>query len=578
MVGGFPFYRPATRGMVRTLVCMASLVLLGGVVHSASAVGPAAGLLVTLRPGAVALDTVPPAPVVQRDSAQALRDREHATWLRNQSRRLSHLSEVAAQAGVPVRALGSAGQALRLDVADTSPAGLEAASRRLRMHPDVLEVVPNERLHRAQAASVTPNDTHFSSQWHLQSPASFAGALNMPAAWGKWTGASNPVAVAVVDSGVRTNHPDLAANLLPGHDFVSELPYANDGDGRDADASDPGDWVTAAEAATPLFAGCDAENSAWHGTVIAGEIAAISQNGMGVAGVNWGAKVVPVRVAGKCGAVLSDLLDGVRWAAGLPVAGVPSNPHPARVINLSYGGNSACNFAYQTMVNDVRSAGALLVVAAGNDGGPLTRPADCSGVMAVTAVRGDGAKAGYGNYGAQVALAAPGGSAVSGADFGVASTVDSGLQGPVAPAYARVAGTSFSAPLVAGVASLVLGIQPALTVSQLEGLLKGAVRPHTVQATLAQCSATALFQGECNCTTQTCGAGLLDADLAVAAAQSPGASAGSGSGTGTGSSGNPGVAVSDSGGGGATSGWWGGALWLWLAGVAWMGRRRQGQG
>lgn len=575
MAVGFRFFSPAQRGMARTLVWGASLAWLTG---AAQAAGPAAGLLVTLRPGAVALEAVPTAPVVEREAAQAQRDREHATWQRNQALRVSHLAAVAAQAGVSVRALGSAGQALRVDLNDTSPAGLEAASRRLRMHPDVLDVVPNERLHRTQAAPVIPSDTFFSRQWHLQSPASFAGAINMPAAWAKWTGASNPVTVAVVDSGVRPDHPDLAANLWPGYDFVSELPYANDGDGRDADASDPGDWVTAAEAATPLFAGCNAENSSWHGTAIAGEIAAISQNAMGVAGVNWGAKVVPVRVAGKCGAVLSDLLDGVRWAAGLPVAGVPSNPHPARIINLSYGGSGSCNFAYQTMVNDVRSAGALLVVAAGNDGGPLTRPADCSGVMAVTAVRGDGAKSSYGNYGTQVALAAPGGSAVPGVDFGVASTLDSGLQGPVAPAYAQVAGTSFSAPLVAGVASLVLGIQPSLTVSQLESLLKGAVRPHTVLPTLAQCSPTTLSQGECNCTTQTCGAGLLDADLAVTAAQSPGASAGPG--TGSGSPGNTGVAVSNSGGGGgATSWWWGGALWLWLAGVAWLGRRRaQGQG
>ncbi|WP_460508952.1 S8 family peptidase [Hydrogenophaga soli] len=574
MTGGFRFFGPAPRGMAHTLVWGASFALMAG---AAQAAGPAAGLLVTLRPGVVALESVPAAPVVAREGAQALRDREHATWQRNQALRVSHLAAVAAQAGVPVRALGSAGQALRVDLADTSPAGLEAASRRLRLHPDVLDVVPNERLHRTQVAPVIPNDTHFSRQWHLQSPASFAGALNMPPAWAKWTGASHPVTVAVVDSGVRPNHPDLAANLLPGHDFVSELPYANDGDGRDADASDPGDWVSAAEASTALFEGCDAENSSWHGTAIAGEIAAVSQNATGVAGVNWGAKVVPVRVAGKCGAVLSDLLDGVRWAAGLPVAGAPSNPHPARIINLSYGGSGACNFAYQTMVNDVRNAGALLVVAAGNDGGPLTRPADCSGVMAVTAVRGDGAKASYGNYGTQVALAAPGGSAVPGTDFGLAATLDSGAQGPVAPAYAEVAGTSFSAPLVAGVASLVLGIQPNLSVSQLEGLLKGAVRPHTVQATLAQCSATTLSQGECNCTTQTCGAGLLDADLAVTAAQAMGSS--SGDGAGTGSSDTPGVAVSASGGGGATGWWWGGALWLWLAGVAWVGRRRaQGQG
>jgi serine protease len=567
--------RPALRGFARSLVWGASVALLSSM---AQAGGPAAGLLVTLRPGAVVLDAVPAAPVVERDTAQARRDREQATWQRNHERGLSHLREVATQAGVSVRALGSAGHALRVDLADTSAAALEAATRRLRMHPDVLDVVPNERLRHTQTATVTPNDTYFSRQWQLQTPASYAGALNMPPAWAKWTGASNTVQVAVVDSGVRTNHPDLAANLLPGYDFVSEVDYANDGDGRDADASDPGDWVTASEASTALFAGCDAENSSWHGTAIAGEIAAVSHNATGVAGVNWGAKVVPVRVAGKCGAVLSDLLDGLRWAAGLPVAGVPSNPHPARIINLSYGGNGACNTAYQTAVNDVRNAGALLVVAAGNEGGPLTRPADCTGVVAVTGVRGDGAKASYGNYGTKVALAAPGGSALSGTDAGVVTTLDSGLQGPVAPAYAQVAGTSFSAPLVAGVASLVLGIQPGLSVSQLESLLKGAVRPHPTQASLATCSATALSQGACNCTTQTCGTGLLDADLAVTAAQALGSSSGSSSGS-SGSTGSTGVATSTESGGGGATGWaWGAALWLWLAGVAWVGRRRHGQG
>jgi len=177
---------------------------------------------------------------------------------------------------------------------------------------------------------------------------------------------------------------------------VSELDIANDGNGRDSDASDPGDWVSTADLTNPVFDLCTRSDSSWHGTFIAGQIGALSNNSLGVAGLSWNARVLPVRVSGKCGALVSDLLDGVRWAAGLPVAGAPVNPTPARVINLSFGGSESCTQdpAYQSTVDAVTNAGSLLVVAAGNNGGPLTRPADCHGVMAVASVDKGGAKAG----------------------------------------------------------------------------------------------------------------------------------------------------------------------------------------
>ena len=518
--------------------------------------------LVVLKPLADADAAAPDAPPRETETAQ--RERAHAMWQRQHARQVDRLQQVLTQAGVMATGTGSAGHALRVDLdASQSP---DQATRRLRLHPDVLDVVPNERLHRRQVAAVTPNDSLWSQQWHLQAATTYAGAANLPAAWAKWTGQSKAVTVAVIDTGVRYDHPDLAGHLLPGYDFVSEVDYANDGNGRDADASDPGDWVTAAETRTALFAGCDAENSSWHGTLIAGNIAAQAQNGVGVAGVNWGAQVVPVRVASKCGALLSDLLDGLRWAAGLPVAGAPVNANPARVINLSYGGSGACNSAYQEAINDVRAAGALVVVAAGNDGSTLSRPADCSGVLAVTAVRADGAKSGFASYGNNVGLAAPGGSGVGGLDAGILSTTNTGTHGPAAASYDAVAGTSFSAPLVAGVASLLLGIQPTWTVAQLEDTLKRTARTHTQTPSLASCSPSVFSQGVCNCTTAACGAGLLDATNAVMAAQAslPGGSSNTGA-----SSGSSSGTTSASNGGGGSVGWlWGLGLWGWVLGLA----------
>ncbi|NJM44160.1 MAG: S8 family serine peptidase [Brachymonas sp.] len=289
---------------------------------------------------------------------------------------------------------------------------LEDTMRRLRLHPDVASVEPNVRVQLAQ----TPNDTRFADQWHLGSSTLSPSALNMTQTWAITTGTA--VVVAVVDTGILP-HPDLAGKVLPGYDFIEDVDNANDGSGRDNIPADPGDWVTASEASLGgAFAGCDAADSSWHGTFIAGQIAAATNNGSAVSGLNWQANILPVRVSGKCGALLTDILDGMRWAAGLSVPGVPANANPARIINLSFGGDQACSASYQTVIDELATVGALVIVAAGNrqsstDSMQLRRPADCRGVMAVGAVQANGLKTNYSYVGNNMALMAPGGHSMS---------------------------------------------------------------------------------------------------------------------------------------------------------------------
>jgi serine protease len=454
------------------------------------------------------------------------RERARKAWDRSARRDRERVARLAQESGVALAGAGEAGNAhlLRFD-RPLKGRDLDRAMRRLRLHPEVAWVEPDVLLPRQQLAPGAPNDTLYGLQWYLQAPdnvTNFAG-MNLPAAWTVRNG--SPVVVAVVDSGVRFDHPDLAGRLLPGYDLVSELDIANDGNGRDADASDPGDWVSLAEAGQGVFQFCDPSPSVWHGTFIAGQIAAASNNAEGVVGLNWGASVLPVRVSGKCGALVSDLLDGLRWAAGLAVTGVPPNPTPAKVINLSFGGDAPCSQAYQDTINAVTDAGALVVVAAGNNqplGNPaLTRPADCQRVMAVGAVRKDGAKATYSNFGPQVALAAPGGSTESNPNNFLVSTDNSGTTTPMGNSYGYKQGTSFSAPQAAGVASLMLGINPSLNASQLIDRMKTGARTHVVDAGRSTCSS--MNRGACNCTTATCGAGLLDAERALQLAAGPAA-------------------------------------------------------
>ncbi len=399
---------------------------------------------------------------------------------------------------------------------------LEDTMRRLRLHPDVVSVEPNVRVQLAQV----PNDPHFAQQWHLGSRASAAAALNMSSTWAITTGTSS-ITVAVLDTGVLRDHPDLQAlggRLLNGYDFVEDVDNANDGNGRDSDASDPGDWVGIGEANSGAFQGCRAADSSWHGTFIVGQIAGTTNNNLGIAGLNWNVNILPVRVSGKCGALLSDILDGMRWAAGLPVTGVPDNTTPAKVINLSFGGDQPCTASYQTVIDELTARGTLLVVAAGNGSGlesrQLRRPADCRGVMAVGAVQRDGPKTAYSFVGSNIALMSTGGHGSSTSTL-LLSTDNAGLTSPAAHTYDYKQGTSFSAPLASGVASLMLAINPALTPDALIARMKASSLPHVGLGGFPMCSSNNTVA--CNCDTTVCGAGLLNPQGAVQQSVNPAA-------------------------------------------------------
>jgi serine protease len=453
-----------------------------------------------------------------------LRDKQVAQATTMSPKQMISLSASAGVALAHVRAMSGDAQVLQL--AQRMPlADVEAIARRLSADPQVEYAEPDRILQPLLA----PNDALYANQWNLRSPSLAAGSANLQGAWDITTGSAS-VVVAVIDTGL-VPHADIDSNILdgtgrvlPGYDFVSPdasgiFYSANDGNGRDADPTDPGDWITAAEDAGTdpvsgtFFQGCGAANSSWHGTHVAGIIGAIGNNGTGVAGINWASKILPVRVVGKCGAYLSDVVDGVRWAAGITVNGA-TNANPAKVLNISLGGPGACGSAEQTAINDVvNTKGAVVVVAAGNDNVDLVTspesPASCTGVITVAAVNKAGGRAYYSNYGTTVEIAAPGGDQRTISSDGIQSTVNGGLTSPVASplgdGYAYYSGTSMATPHVTGVVSLMLSVNPGLTPSQVLTVLQSSARPFP--------TGTAL-----DCTLTTCGAGLLDAAAAVTAA------------------------------------------------------------
>lgn len=329
----------------------------------------------------------------------------------------------------------------------------------------------------------TSSDPIYPLQWHY-------AAMNLPNAWDITDGTTgSAVTVAVVDTGSIT-HPDLSGMFVSGYDFISDATEGGDGNGRDANPQDLGG------------------DSGYHGSHVAGTVAA-RNNGVGGVGVSWGAKVVPVRVLGVNGSgSSSDILDGVRWAAGLSVAGVPVNANPAKVINLSLGGKRGCSQTEQTLYTQLKGLGVIVVVAAGNDNdnAALYSPASCNDVITVGATGPTGERAPYSNYGAPVDVMAPGGDTqktltVGGETFpaGVISTV---LDQNGRASFAAYNGTSMAAPHIAGVIALMLSRDPNLSFDTVLVRLRSAGAP--------------LSSADCNSPIANgCGDGLVDAAKAL---------------------------------------------------------------
>lgn len=409
------------------------------------------------------------------------------------------------------------------------------ALRRLSADPDV-EFVSPDRVRYPHATN--PNDTLFGGQWYLQ--AAQPSAVNAIGAWDTEVGAAG-VVVAVLDTGVLYGHPDLGradqgGKLLPGYDFVSDAAKGNDGNGRDADPSDPGDWIQESDKSGSL-ANCDVTASSWHGTRVAGVIGARTNNASGVAGVSWNSLILPVRVLGKCGGTDSDILAAMRWAAGLSVSGTPVNPTPARILNLSLGSSGPCEASYRDVIAELTARKVLVVISAGNEGSVVSSPANCEGVATIAAIRHAGSKVGFSSLGPEVTLAAPGGNCVNidGGPclFSLDTTSNAGSTSPGAHIFTDQfnsnLGTSFSAPIVSGIAALMLSRNHNLSTAQMLARLREAARPFPtsvadepgIQACHVPVNANDVQLAQCLCTTETCGAGMADAAASVAAANRP---------------------------------------------------------
>lgn len=375
-------------------------------------------------------------------------------------------------------------------------AEVKAMAEHISTDPDVLYAEPDYILH----AHAIPDDPLYERQWHYFEP---AGGINLPDALDVSTG--NNVVVAVIDSGISP-HQDLNGQLVAGYDFISAPEFARDGDGFDADFTDEGTWKDPGTCG-PQDNGA---NSDWHGTHVAGTVAASSHNGFGVAGVAWNARIQPVRVLGTCGGNLSDIATAMLWSAGLPVPGAPQNPTPAKVLNLSLGGPGQCPNTFLEAIEAVRQAGATVVVSAGNDNADASQymPASCPGVITVAANKRDGGRAYYSNFGEVVDITAPGGEIIdpvrqiSTQEDGVLSTLNTGTTVAEQETFAYYQGTSMAAPHVAGVAALMYAINPDLRPDEVESILTTTARSFPAVA-------------ERTCDTTLCGAGILDAFAAV---------------------------------------------------------------
>ncbi len=395
---------------------------------------------------------------------------------------ISATSQLSLQTGVALahqRRLAVGADVIRVEGKAMTASEASRFMQSIASNPDVEYVQPDAIMR----ALVTPNDTRYGEQWHYVGGAS---GMNLPAAWDIATGTG--VVVAVIDTGI-TSHADLSANIVAGYDFISDSTAARDGNGRDANPNDEGDWFTGAECGVSFN-----QNSSWHGSHVAGTIAAVTNNASGVAGVAYNAKVQPVRVLGKCGGTLSDIADAIVWASGGTVSGIPANPTPAKVINMSLGGSGSCDATYQNAINSAVGRGTVVAVAAGNSNANASgfRPASCNNVINVAALDREGNRASYSNFGTIIDIAAPGGETATAAN-GVLSTLNTGTTTPGSATYAFYQGTSMASPHIAGLAALMLSKTASLTPAQVESTMKANIRALT---------------GSCS---GGCGAGVADA-------------------------------------------------------------------
>ncbi len=362
-----------------------------------------------------------------------------------------------------LRALAVPGRAMR-ELARLNPAS-HAKVRTLRniktvrQQPGVIYAEPNYIRHALR----TPNDPGYSYQWHYE-------AISLPEAWDITTGqgVAGDVIVAVIDTGVLLDHEDLSANLVAGYDFVSSPEQARDGDGIDASADDPGDSEARGQ-------------SSWHGTHVTGTIAAASNNFGGVTGVSWGARVMPIRVLGEGGGTSYDVIQGLRYAAGLSNDSGTVPARRADVANLSLGGPSG-SLAEQEAYREARAMGMIIVAAAGNeDTSTASYPAAYDSVISVSATDARNQRAPYSNFGPSVAVAAPGGNMAvdangNGYPDGIFSTLVDDTSGTRQSSYNFYQGTSMAAPHVSGVIALMKAVYPDLTPDTFDNILEsGAI-------------------------------------------------------------------------------------------------------
>jgi serine protease len=320
--------------------------------------------------------------------------------------------------------------------------------KQLRADTTIKHISPNYIF----VATDIPDDQYFPDQWHYQRSydvpgvPGIPGAINLPDAWALTKGDPD-VVVAVIDSGILIDHPDFKDKLVDGYDFVD----------LDPDPTDPGGF-----------------NAVYHGTHVAGTIAAATDNGIGVAGVAWNTSIMPLRALGQTSGTFFDIMEAMRYAAGLEnISGELPASGPAEIINLSLGGFLSAPDAFlQSVVDDVRAQGVIVVAAAGNRASSLAfYPASFRGVISVSAVGPDAGIASYSNFGPHIDIAAPGGAD----NDPVWST--SGPFGSKQFSYSGLKGTSMASPHVAGVIALMQSARvEKLTPEQVDFLLaKGAL-------------------------------------------------------------------------------------------------------